>query len=103
MFCFSYCYYSKGYWIDNKKDGDGVFTYANHDKFSGSWNSDMKHGVGTYTFNKTGATMKGSWFNDKRMNNFQVFFPTSAESGFTFHGTWDDDESVSYNIMSIKH
>lgn len=81
--------------MDNNKDGDGVFTYANHDKFTGSWKSDMKHGVGTYVFCKTGATLKGSWLNDKRVNNFEVFFPTGEESGFTFHGTWDDDETVS--------
>lgn len=95
-----------GYWIHNKKDGDGVFTYENHDEFSGSWKSDMKHGLGTHTFCKTGAVLRGTWYDDKKVNNFQIFFPTDSEgSGFTFHGKWDSDESVShgYCIIIIGH
>lgn len=55
----------------------------------------MKHGLGTYTFCKTGAILKGMWLNDKKVSNFQVFYPISDGTGFTFHGTWDDNELVS--------
>jgi len=55
----------------------------------------MKHGLGTYTFCKTGAVLKGTWINDKRVKNFQVFYPTSDGIGFTYYGTWDDNELVS--------
>ncbi|KAF0764936.1 radial spoke head 1 [Aphis craccivora] len=85
----------EGFWIDNKKDGTGVFKFKNNDKFSGSWKSDMKHGLGTYTFCKTGAILKGMWLDDKKVKNFQVFYPISDGTGFTFHGTWDDNEMVS--------
>ncbi|KAL5234994.1 hypothetical protein ACI65C_002404 [Semiaphis heraclei] len=84
----------EGYWIDNKKDGEGVFKFKNNDKFSGTWKSDMKHGLGTYTFCKTGAVLTGMWLNDKKVNNFQVFYPISENTGFTFHGTWDENEMV---------
>lgn len=84
-----------GFWLDNKKDGDGIFKYENNDEFSGSWKSDMKHGVGTYTFCKTGVVLKGKWSDDKKVENFELYFPTSKGEGFTFHGTWDDEESVS--------
>ncbi|XP_025203123.1 radial spoke head 1 homolog [Melanaphis sacchari] len=85
----------EGHWINNKKDGTGVFKFKNKDKFSGSWKSDMKHGLGTYTFCKTGAILKGMWLNDKKVKNFQVFYPASNGTGFTFYGTWDDNEMVS--------
>lgn len=88
----------QGYWIDNKKDGEGIFKFKNNDKFSGSWKSDMKHGFGTYTFCKTGAVLKGIWLNDKRVKNFQVFYPISDGTGFTYHGTWDDNELVSNEL-----
>ncbi|XP_060877151.1 radial spoke head 1 homolog [Metopolophium dirhodum] len=84
----------EGYWIDNKKDGEGIFKFKNSDKFSGTWKSDMKHGSGTYTFCKTGAVLKGIWQNDKRVKNFQVFYPIGEGTGFTYHGTWDDNELV---------
>jgi len=88
-------YHGEGYWIDNKKDGEGVFKFKNNDKFSGIWKSDMKHGLGTYTFCKTGAVLTGMWSNDKKINNFQVFYPISDRTGFTFYGTWDENEMVS--------
>ncbi|VVC24127.1 MORN motif [Cinara cedri] len=83
-----------GQWYDNDKDGVGTFTYNNGDKYQGSWKCDMKHGVGTYSFCKSKAVLKGVWSNGKRVSNFEFYFPTSDESGFTFHGVWDDNENV---------
>lgn len=85
--------------MDNKREGDGVLTYENNDEFEGTWKSDMKHGLGTYTYCKTRAVLKGLWHNDKKKGSFQLFFPTSVGSGFTFHGTWDKDEVVSIIII----
>jgi len=60
----------------------------------------MKQGLGTYTFCKTGAVLKGMWKNNKKVNNFQLFFPTSsAGMGFMFYGTWDKNESVSKRVI----
>ncbi|VVC25413.1 MORN motif [Cinara cedri] len=83
----------EGHWVDNEKDGNGTFTFSNKDKFSGSWKNNVEHGDGTYSFFKSKVVLKGVWSNGKRVSNFQFYFPTSASSGFTFHGTWDDNEN----------
>jgi hypothetical protein len=59
----------------------------------------MKHGAGTYTFCKTGTILKGTWLEDRKVNNFQIFFPTSEGCGFSFHGTWDSNELVSMVVI----
>lgn len=93
----------KGQWSENKKNGKGVYKYGNGDLFSGSWKADTKHGLGTYTFCKTGAILKGAWSEDKAIQNFEMFFPTDGTgSGFTFHGTWsDDNETVSVRFENV--
>jgi hypothetical protein len=30
--------------IDGKRNGYGVLTYSNKDKYSGNWKDDMRHG-----------------------------------------------------------
>lgn len=56
----------------------------------------MMHGLGTHTFCETGAILRGAWYQNKKIKHFQIFFPTDNDgSGFTFHGTWDNNELVS--------
>lgn len=39
--------YYDGYWIDNKKNGEGSIYYSNHELcYHGFWKDDLQHGQG---------------------------------------------------------
>lgn len=40
----------KGNFLNGKRSGEGMFTYANKDIYSGNWLNGKKHGKGTYVF-----------------------------------------------------
>ena len=42
-------------------NGEGVFTYANKDIYSGNWKNDLKDGKGTYVCNDTRMKYIGNW------------------------------------------
>ena len=46
-------------------NGDGVFTYANGDKYDGQWKDGLKHGKGILTC-ADGDTYNGDWIEDKK-------------------------------------
>lgn len=50
-----------GYWENNRRHGEGVFTYPNGDIYSGWWRFGNKEGKGTYIFKETGMKMVGDW------------------------------------------
>lgn len=50
-----------GYWENNRRHGEGVFTYPNGDIYSGWWRFGDKEGKGTYIFKETGMKMHGDW------------------------------------------
>lgn len=46
-------FYEKGQWKNDRKEGEGRYTYINGDFYSGEWANGRKHGEGTYIFAKT--------------------------------------------------
>ena len=39
-----------GGWSENKMHGEGLYTYANGDMYTGSFQQGIKHGKGSYYF-----------------------------------------------------
>ena len=37
-----------GYFAKGQRSGEGIFHYANSDRYSGAWKYGKKHGYGTY-------------------------------------------------------
>jgi hypothetical protein len=50
MYGYGCMYDITGEWKEDKKEGNGTYTYANGDRFCGGWNNNKKHGHGTYVF-----------------------------------------------------
>ncbi len=50
--------------MNDKKHGQGTYTFANGDKYVGEFKDDMIHGQGTQTF-ADGTIEKGLWVNDE--------------------------------------
>ena len=38
----------EGYYKDGKRDGHGVYLWANGDKYSGMWSAGWMHGIGRF-------------------------------------------------------
>ena len=49
----------QGGWVENQRNGFGVYYYANGDFYEGDWYEHERHGQGTYTYVSTGAKFKG--------------------------------------------
>jgi len=56
-----------GQWKDGKRNGRGIFYYANGSKYDGEWSGDLKHGDGTFVF-EDGTIYEGPFNNDKMVN-----------------------------------
>ena len=56
--------YYKGYWENDKAEGEGEFIHSSGDKYVGNWHDNKRHGKGTYKSNK-GKEYEGYWKNDK--------------------------------------
>ena len=49
---------------DNKKHGQGTYSWSNGDKYVGEWEDNKKHGQGTWTL-ADGTKHEGEWKNDE--------------------------------------
>jgi hypothetical protein len=52
-------------------DGYGIWTWSNGDKYIGECKQNKMHGKGTYYYSD-GTAKKGSWFNDKYVEEIPV-------------------------------
>ena len=54
-----------GEYVDNKRHGLGVATYADRSTYNGNWRSNKRHGHGVYTY-ANGDKYCGGWVNGAR-------------------------------------
>ena len=47
-----------GEWLNDSRNGHGVYTYVNGDTYEGEWSDNLRHGQGTYTYIETGAKVR---------------------------------------------
>ncbi len=76
-----------GYWENNLRNGEGVFTYSNQDVYSGNWKDGKKHGQGTYVFFQTGMKFVGKWSNGQIVKG-EWKYP----NGTKFVGAFDNNK-----------
>ena len=79
-----------GEWENDKKHGQGTYTWANGDKYDGAWEDDKRHGVGTFTWANMRDEYEGGWRNGKRhgkgimtikLIGYSYFYPEEWENG----------------------
>jgi len=56
--------YYKGYWENDKAQGEGEFIHSTGDKYIGEWQNNKRHGKGKYISRK-GKEYEGYWKDDK--------------------------------------
>ena len=57
--------YFKGHYKDNKKNGEGIFKWANNSEYKGQFLDDKMHGFGTFLW-ANGKKYIGEWIDNKR-------------------------------------
>ncbi|XP_016086575.1 radial spoke head 1 homolog [Sinocyclocheilus grahami] len=55
----------QGSWVDDQRQGHGVYAYPNGDTYDGEWLHHERHGQGTYTHHETGSQYMGTWVMGK--------------------------------------
>lgn len=70
-----------GDWKEDKRHGQGKYTYAQGDVYEGDWESDERHGLGIYVYKISEVIMFGIWEKGKMEGRGKIKYPT-----FTFHG-----------------
>lgn len=58
----------KGFCVNGKLSGFGIFYYPNGDHYQGKWANNKREGNGQYTF-KSGYSYDGLWNNDQYMDS----------------------------------
>ncbi len=64
-----YCLLIKGYFKNDKRHGEGMFTYTNKDIYSGLWANGKKHGLGTYVYTSTNSRVINTLIYQKVIHN----------------------------------
>merc|ERR1719387_1828456 len=68
------CYF--GYYLGDKKDGDGVFRWPDGREYRGQWKAGKQHGIGI--FRQDAQWRQGLWREGARLN-----WITAAEEDIT--------------------
>ncbi|KAL4467009.1 hypothetical protein ABPG74_010606 [Tetrahymena malaccensis] len=87
-----------GQWKNDKKDGEGRYTYANGDVYSGQWQNGKKHGEGTYVFAKTQMRLKGE-FHENKLLNGQWIYP----NGTIYRGKFENNKPVGEGLWTFAN
>ncbi len=69
-----------------KRDGYGVYTYKNCDKYVGEWLNNQMHGKGKYTWGVDGRTTEGNWQFGKKHGEHFFVAPERREKHFWREG-----------------
>jgi hypothetical protein len=69
-----------GEYINDKKSGHGVFTWANGNEYNGEFLEDYKHGHGEMAWTD-GRSYKGMWDRGKMLNEENIISVSNATSG----------------------
>ena len=76
-----------GDWLDNLRDGVGIFYYKSGHKYEGEWRQNTRHGRGKMVY-ATGDVYEGDWVEDKR-SGLGVL---TMANGDRYEGHWMNDK-----------
>ncbi|MDF3820693.1 hypothetical protein P3G55_12320 [Leptospira sp. 96542] len=75
-----------GNFLENSKEGVGVYTYHNGDRFEGEYKSNLREGNGVYLY-ESGDRFVGYYHKGKRNGSGKYHF----NDGLILEGEWVDD------------
>jgi hypothetical protein len=75
-----------GFFVNEKKNGQGRMIYNNGDMYEGNWNNNKKSGFGKIIYNN-GDIYEGEWENNKKDGNGKMKY----KNGDICEGVWKND------------
>ena len=75
----------EGVLVDDKRHGEGKYTYADDDLYEGAWADGKRHGEGKYTY-ADGELYEGAWADGKRHGQGK----RTCADGDVYEGAWVD-------------
>eukprot|EP01116_Phalansterium_solitarium_P006608 TRINITY_DN18931_c0_g1_i1.p1 TRINITY_DN18931_c0_g1~~TRINITY_DN18931_c0_g1_i1.p1 ORF type:complete len:233 (-),score=65.36 TRINITY_DN18931_c0_g1_i1:101-799(-) len=93
----------KGEWAHDKKEGHGVYVWADGRTYDGEWKNDLRHGTGEYFVpNDKGELVKiytGEWRNGMQDGQGTYFYT----SGDVYEGGWRRDLRHGQGVLVYKN
>lgn len=96
----------QGYWVNDKKDGQGVYNYFDGSLYEGTWKDDMKHGHGKFTFYENDVAgrklYEGEFSYDKMCGKGTLYF----KNGEKYVGHFKDNQfhgTGRYELNNVIH
>jgi hypothetical protein len=80
------------------RHGSGIETYADGNKYDGSWVKDKKHGIGEYRWADDGTIYKGCFANNNRNGIGLQWYP----DGNFYQGNYKDGKRDGLQIIHFK-
>lgn len=78
----------EGFYNRNLRSGEGIYRYQNGDKFEGQYNLGKRNGLGKYTFSD-GSYFSGEWNENLFSGTVQLFNPKRS---LVLEGTWQNNK-----------
>lgn len=90
--------YYKGYWSNDKKNGQGTIYYSNGSKYVGNWENDNRSGYGEYYWSD-GSYYKGKWSNDRRNG----YGKEVSASGTVYEGYFENGKFIGSSSTTFSY
>lgn len=87
-----------GEWTDGMIHGQGVYTFANGDKYAGDWREGNRYGKGEYT-TADGCRFVGDWKDGKRHGKGIFFWA----DGSLYDGEWENDNRHGRGLLILTN
>lgn len=87
-----------GSWVDDMRNGYGIYTYPNGDQYAGDWSDHLRHGQGVYTYDNTKSYYKGTWVNGRRQGAGEL-----VHADHKYVGTFKDDKPKGEGKYVFNH
>ena len=84
--------------MDDFRNGYGIYTYANGDRYEGEWSDHVRHGQGVYIYHGTEAKYKGMWVNGRKQGGGELIY-----ADHKYVGTFKDDKPTGEGKYVFNH
>ena len=79
-----------GTWVEGKMNGQGTYVYADGDKYEGEWREDKRHGKGTVTYRGQDGSIVEQYQGDWHEGKMHGFGRYVYADGGVYEGQWSE-------------
>ena len=88
----------EGGWVEDHRNGHGIYYYVNGDTYDGNWYEHKRHGQGVYTYHTSGTKCKGTWVQGKREGDGELIHSNHRYVGCFVSGNLKGPGKYSFDV-----